>query len=116
MILGNEQHIKHAPGRKIDVKDSEWLADLARHALIAKSFVPPKPLRRLRELLRYRRKLMESRTAERNRLLKLLETANIKLASVASSVFGVSGRLMLQALIDGVATPAPVAALARGRL
>ena len=116
LIVGNAHHIKNVPGRKTDVKDSEWLADLARHGLIAKSFVPPKPLRRLRELLRYRRKLMESRTAERNRLLKLLETANIKLASVASSVFGVSGRLMLQALIDGVATPAAMAALARGRL
>jgi transposase len=116
MTVGNAHHIKNVPGRKTDVKDSEWLADLARHGLIAKSFVPPKPLRRLRELLRYRRKLMESRTAERNRLLKLLETANIKLASVASNVFGVSGRLMLQALIDGVATPAAMAALARGRL
>jgi transposase len=116
MILGNAHHIKNVPGRKTDVKDSEWLADLARHGLIAKSFVPPRPLRRLRELLRYRRKLMESRTAERNRLLKLLETANIKLASVASNVFGVSGRLMLQALIDGAATPATMAALAQGRL
>ena len=71
MILGNEQHIKHAPGRKIDVKDSEWLADLARHALIAKSFVPPKPLRQLRDLLRYRRKLMESRAAGDCRLCLL---------------------------------------------
>ena len=62
MILGNAHHIKNVPGRKTDVKDSEWLADLARHGLIAKSFVPPKPLRRLRELLRYRRKLLESRT------------------------------------------------------
>jgi transposase len=95
MILGNAQHIKNVPGRKTDVKDSEWLADLARHGLIAKSFVPPKPLRQLRDLLRYRRKLMESRTAERNRLLKLLETANIKLASVATDVFGVSGRLSM---------------------
>lgn len=116
MILGNAHHIKNVPGRKTDVKDSEWLADLARHGLIAKSFVPPKPLRRLRELLRYRRKLMESRTAERNRLLKLLETANIKLASVASNVFGVSGRLMLQALLEGGATPSAMAALAQGRL
>ena len=116
MILGNAHHIKNVPGRKTDVKDSEWLAELARHGLIAKSFVPPKPLRRLRELLRYRRKLMESRTAERNRLLKLLETANIKLASVASNVFGVSGRLMLQALLDGGATPSAMAALAQGRL
>ena len=116
MILGNAQHIKNVPGRKTDVKDSEWLADLARHGLIAKSFVPPKPLRQLRELLRYRRKLMESRTAERNRLLKLLETANIKLASVVTDVFGVSGRLMLDALIEGTATPATMAALAKGVL
>jgi transposase len=116
LILGNAHHIKNVPGRKTDVKDSEWLADLARHGLIAKSFVPPKPLRRLRELLRYRRKLLESRTAERNRLLKLLETANIKLASVASNVFGVSGRLMLQTLLDGGATPSTMAALAQGRL
>jgi transposase len=116
LILGNAHHIKNVPGRKTDVKDSEWLADLARHGLIAKSFVPPKPLRRLRELLRYRRKLLESRTAERNRLLKLLETANIKLASVASNVFGVSGRLMLQTLLDGGATPSAMAALAQGRL
>ncbi|MGH8567673.1 MAG: IS110 family transposase [Gammaproteobacteria bacterium] len=116
MILGNAQHIKNVPGRKTDVRDSEWLADLARHGLIAKSFVPPKPLRQLRDLLRYRRKLMESRTAERNRLLRLLETANIKLASVMTDVFGVSGRLMLQALIEGAATPTDMAALARGVL
>jgi transposase len=116
MILGNAHHIKNVPGRKTDVKDSEWLADLARHGLIARSFVPPKPIRQLRELLRYRRKLVESRTTERNRLLKVLETANIKLASVASNVFGVSGRLMLQALLEGGATPAAMAALAQGRL
>src|SRR5438046_1955825 len=116
MILGNAHHIQNVPGRKTDVKDSEWLAELARHGLSAKSFVPPKPLRRLRELLRYRRKLMESRTAERNRLLKLLETANIKLASVMTDVFGVSGRLMLHALIEGISTPMTVAALAKGRL
>src|SRR5205809_4062933 len=116
MILGNAHHIQNVPGRKTDVKDSEWLAELARHGLIAKSFVPPKPLRRLRELLRYRRKLMESRTAERNRLLKLLETANIKLASVMTDVFGVSGRLMLEALVEGKATPQEMAELAKGRL
>ena len=80
------------------MKDSEWIADLVRHGLIAKSYVPPRPLRELRELLRYRRKLVESQAAERNRLLKLLETANIKLASVASDVFGVSSRAMLRAL------------------
>jgi transposase len=94
--------IKNVPGRKTDGRqDSEWLAELARHGLIAKSFVPPKPLRQLRDLLRYRRKLVESRTAERNRLLKLLETANIKLASMVTDVFGVSGMLMLRALVEG---------------
>jgi transposase len=104
------------PGRKTDVKDAEWIADLVRHGLIAKSFVPPQPQRDLRELLRYRRKLVESQEAERNRLLKLLETANIKLASVASDVFGVSGRAMLKALIAGGASAEEMADLARGQL
>src|SRR5215208_2104387 len=97
LIVGNARHIRNGPGRKTDVKDAEWIADLVRHGLIAKSFVPPPPLRELRDLLRYRRKLVESQAAERNRLLKLLETANIKLASVVSDVFGVSGRAMLKA-------------------
>jgi transposase len=98
------------------VKDSEWIADLVRHGLIAKSFVPPKPIRELRDLVRYRRKLVESRTAERNRLLKLLETANIKLSSIATDVFGVSGMLMLKALVRGESTPEEMADLARGTL
>jgi transposase len=115
LIVGNARHIRTVPGRKTDVKDSEWIADLVRHGLIAKSFVPPKPLREMRELLRYRRKLVESQAAERNRLLKLLETANIKLASVASDVFGVSGRAMLKALILGTSSE-EMAALAKGRL
>jgi transposase len=116
VIVGNAQHMKNVPGRKTDVKDAEWQADLVRHGLIAKSFVPPKPLRVLRDLLRYRRKLVESRTSERNRLLKLLETANIKLSSVASDVFGASGMLMLKALCEGRSTPAEMAELAKGRL
>ena len=116
IIVGNAHHIKNVPGRKTDVKDSEWLADLARHGLIKRSFVPPKPLRRVRDLLRYRRKLVESRATERNRLLKLLETANIKLASVVTDVFGVSGLLMLRALVEGRATPSETAQLARGLL
>jgi len=116
MIVGNAHHIKNVPGRKTDVKDSEWLANLARHGLIAKSFVPPKPVRQLRDLVRYRRKLVESRTAERNRLLKLLETANIKLASTMSDVFGVSGMLMLRALLEGRAQPSEMARLAKGQL
>ena len=105
LIVGNARHIRNVPGRKTDVKDAEWIADLVRHGLIAKSFVPPAPQRELRELLRYRRKLVESQAAERNRLLKLLETANIKLASVASDVFGVSGRAMLKALIRAAPRP-----------
>jgi len=116
VIVGNAHHIKNVPGRKTDVRDAEWLATLVRHGLIAKSFVPPPPIRVLRDLLRYRRKLVESRTAERNRLLKLLETANIKLSSVASNVFGVSGMLMLKALLKGATTPQEMAGLAKGRL
>lgn len=116
LVVGNAHHIKNVPGRKTDVKDSEWIADLLRHGLIAKSFVPPKPIRELRDLLRYRRKLVENRTAERNRLHKLLETANIKLATVASDVFGVSGMAMLKALVRGDATPAQMAQLAKKRL
>ena len=113
LVVGNATHIKNVPGRKTDVKDSEWIADLLRHGLIRRSFVPPKPFRELRDLLRYRRKLVDSRTAERNRLLKLLETANIKLATVATDVFGVSGRGMLRALLEGTATPEEMAQLGR---
>ena len=116
LIVGNATHIRNVPGRKTDVKDSEWIADLVRHGLIRPSFVPPKPLRDLREMLRYRRGLVESQTAERNRLLKLLESANIKLASVASDVFGVSGRAMVRALIGGKTPPEAMAELARGQL
>lgn len=116
LVVGNAGHIKQVPGRKTDVKDSEWIADLLRHGLIRKSFVPPKPLRALRDLLRYRRKLSESQASERNRLLKLLETANIKLSTVATDVFGVSGRRMLRALIAGTSTPDEMAALAKGAL
>jgi transposase len=116
LVVGNAQHIKNVPGRKTDVKDAEWIAQLVRHGLIRKSFVPPKPLRELRDLLRYRRKLVESRTAERNRLLKLLETANIKLSSVASNVFGASGMAMLRALIEGKTNAEAMADLAKGLL
>jgi transposase len=116
LIVGNARHIRNVPGRKTDVKDAEWIADLTRHGLIAKSFVPPKPLRDLRDLLRYRRKLVENQAAERNRLLRLLETANIKLASVASDVFGVSGMAMLKALIAGGNSPDEMADLAKGKL
>src|SRR5271168_4786116 len=109
LIVGNAHHIKNVPGRKTDAKDSDWVSDLARHGLIANSFVPPRPIRDLRDLTRYRRKLVEAQAAERNRLIKLLESANIKLSGVISDVFGVSGRAMLQALAE-------MAQLARGRM
>lgn len=116
LIVGNATHIKNVPGRKTDINDAQWLADLLRHGLIRRSFVPPKWQRALRDLVRYRRKLVESETAERNRLQRLLETCNIKLSSVASDVFGVSGRAMLRALIEGTTSPEQMAQLARGRL
>jgi transposase len=116
IVVANAQHVKKVPGRKTDVKDAEWIADLLCHGLLRSSFVPPKPIRELRDLTRYRRKLVESRSAERNRLLKLLESANIKLASVASDVFGVSGLLMLQALVEGKATPQEMAQLAKKQM
>jgi len=116
IVVANAQHIKKVPGRKTDVKDAEWIADLLCHGLLRSSFVPPKPIRELRDLMRYRRKLTESQAAERNRLLKVLETANIKLANVATDVFGMSGRLMLRALIAAKATPQEMAELAKGLL
>src|SRR6201988_5002150 len=116
IVVANAQHIKKVPGRKTDVKDAEWIADLLCHGLLRSSFVPPKPIRDLRDLMRYRRKLVESQSAERNRLLKVLETANIKLANVATDVFGMSGRLMLRALIAGKASPQEMAQLAKRRL
>jgi transposase len=116
LIVGNAHHIKNVPGRKTDVKDAEWIADLIRHGLIAKSYVPAPPMRELRDLLRYRRKLVEAHSAERNRIIKVLEQANIKLASVAADVFGVSGMLMIKALIGGEATPQEMAQLAKGKM
>src|SRR5918998_1251045 len=116
LIVGNAHHIKAVPGRKTDVKDAEWIAQLVRHGLVAKSFVPPPAIRDLRELVRCRRTLIETRTAMRNRVLKLLEGANIKLAGVASDVFGVSGRAMLEALAAGATDAAGMAGLARGRM
>jgi transposase len=116
LVVGNAFHIKNVPGRKTDVMDAEWIADLLRHGLIAKSFVPPKPIRELRDLMRYRSKLVDSRSSERNRLLKLLETANIKISSVATDVFGKSGMLMLEAMAAGDATPQAMADLAQGVL
>lgn len=116
LLLVNAQHIKAVPGRKTDVKDSEWLADLLRHGLLQPSFIPPAPIRALRDLTRYRKTLVEGRTAEVNRLQKVLESANLKLSVVASDILGASGRDMLAALADGEDDAEVLAELARGRL
>ncbi len=116
IILVNAQHMKAVPGRKTDVKDSEWLADLLRHGLLKASFIPPKPIRELRDLTRYRKTLVQERSQEVNRLQKLLEGANIKLAAVATDVLGKSGRDMVEAVIGGEQDAEALAALARGRL
>lgn len=116
LVVGNAFHIKNVPGRKTDVLDAEWIADLLRHGLIAKSFVPPKPVRVLRELMRYRSKLVESRATERNRILRLLETANIKVSSVATNVFGKSGMQMLEAIASGGTSVEAMADMAKGRM
>src|SRR5829696_9300479 len=99
LLLVNAQHIKAVPGRKTDVRDSEWLADLLRHGLLQPSFVPDREQRELRELTRYRASLVQERSAEVNRLQKTLEGANIKLGAVASNVVGKSGREILAALV-----------------
>jgi transposase len=116
LVLANARHIKAVPGRKTDVRDCEWLADLLRHGLLRGSFVPDRDRRELRELTRYRTSLVRERTAEANRLQKTLEGANIKLAAVATDILGVSGRAMLAALVDGATDTAAMADLAKGRL
>ena len=116
LLLANAQHVKRVPGRKTDVKDAEWLAELLRHGLLPNSLVPDRGQRELRELSRYRTSLVQERAAELNRLGKTLEGANIKLAGVASTLGGVSVREMLTALVAGEADPTVLAQLARGRL
>ena len=116
VILVNAQHMKAIPGRKTDIKDSEWLADLLRHGLLKASFIPPAPIRELRDLTRYRKSLVQERAREVNRVHKVLETANVKLSSVATDVLGKSGRDMLSALIEGTTDAQILADLARGKL
>lgn len=116
LILVNPQHMKAVPGRKTDVKDAAWIADLLRHGLLQPSFIPPKPIRDLRELMRYRKTLVQARAQEINRLQKTLEGAHIKLAAVATDVLGKSGRDMLDALVGGTQDAQTLAELARGRL
>ena len=116
LLVVNAQHMKAVPGRKTDVKDAEWIADLLRHGLLRPSFIPSRPERELRELTRYRTSLLQERAAEVNRLQKVLEGANIKLASVATNVVGLSGRAMLAAMVAGEYEVEAVAGLARGKL
>ena len=118
VMLVNARDVKNVPGRKTDVSDAAWLADLGVHGLLRASFVPPEPIRQLRDLTRTRTHITRERTREVQRLEKLLEDAGIKLSSVATDITGVSGRLMLHALIDsrGAADPAVMADLAKQRL
>ncbi len=116
VVLVNAAHMKAVPGRKTDVKDSEWLADLLRHGLLQPSFIPPKPIRELRDLTRYRKTLVHDRAELVQRLQKVLETANIKLAAVATDILGKSGRAMIEALIAGEADPTALAELAQRRM
>jgi transposase len=116
VILVNAQHMKAVPGHKTDIKDAQWIAELLQHGLLSASFIPPKPIRDLRDLVRARKTLVQQRAQAITRVQKVLETANIKLSSVATDVLGVSGRAMIEALVAGVSDAEALADLARGRL
>ena len=116
VVLVNMKHLSHVPGRKSDVQDSAWLAQLLECGLLRGSLVPPAPIRDLRDLTRYRKRQIEDRAQEVNRLHRVLEDAGLKLASVMTDVMGVSGRAMLDALLHGATDPVALADLARGRL
>src|SRR5438552_12806488 len=115
-LLVNARHVKQVPGRKTDVSDAAWLCQLAEAGLLKASFVPPKPIRALRNLTRYRKTQIQERQREANRLHKALEDTGIKLDCVASDLLGVSGRAMLDALCHGTTDPVVLADLAKGRL
>jgi transposase len=116
LIVGNAMHIKNVPGRKTDVKDAQWLAELVAHGLIQPSFIPPPEIRGLRDVLRMRTQWVGDRTRARNRILKTLQLVGIKLDSVASDAFGKTGIAILRALAEGKATPKEMAKLAKGTL
>ena len=116
VLLVNAAHIKNVPGRKTDVADCAWIAQLLEHGLLRGSFVPEKPIRDLRDLTRHRKILIQERTREANRLHKVLQDSGIKLSSVATDILGVSGRAMIEALVDGKADPIALAELAKGKL
>lgn len=114
LIVANAQHIKSVPGRKTDVKDAEWIADLARHGLIRASFIPKREQRELREITRYRQDLIEERAREFNRIQAVLEGANIKLASVITDISGATGKRILRAIVDGIEDPEQLSELSLG--
>ena len=116
LLLVNAQHIKHVPGRKTDVQDAQWLAELLEHGLLRPSFVPPKPIRELRDLTRYRKSLVWERQREANRLQKVLEDANIKLGGVASRRAGRLGQGDAARALRGRGGPEALAELAKGKL
>ena len=116
VVLVNAQHIKQVPGRKTDVNDAQWIAELLAHGLLKASFIPPAEIRDLRELTRYRAKMVKQRADQSNRIQKLLEGGNIKLASVASDVLGASGREMLEALAAGETDATKLANMAKSKL
>jgi transposase len=115
VYLANSREVKNRKGHKTDKKDSWWLAHLLRHAMIRPSFIPPRAVRELRDFTRRRRKIIGDATSERNRIEKTLQDANVKLSSTLSNIFGVSGQLMLEALLEGRATPEQIAQLAKSR-
>ena len=115
VYLANPQEVKNRKGHKTDNKDGWWLAHLLRHAMIHPSFIPPRAIRELRDLTRRRKRLLGAGTSERNRVQKVLEDANVKLGNVLTDLFGVSGQLMLEALLKGQATPEEMAQFAKGR-
>jgi transposase len=116
VFVVNAAHMKAVPGRKTDVRDAEWICNLMRHGLLRPSFIPPRPQRELRELVRYRISLIEERGAEANRIQKVLEGGNVKLGSVVSDILGKSGRAMLHAMAAGTTDPETLAGMAQGRL
>ena len=116
LLLVNARHVKDLPGRKTDVKDAEWLCQLLEAGLLRASFVPPKPIRALRQLTRYRKAQIKERQREANRLHKALEDTGIKLDCVATNILGKSGRAMLDALCQGTTDPEILADLAQGKL
>jgi transposase len=116
VILVNARHVKNVPGRKTDVQDSEWLCRLLRSGLVSGSFIPPRDIRELRDLTRHKRKLIQAITAEKQRVEKVLEDANIKLSSIASDTFGASGKRIIEELIKGKLQAEEMAELSKGRL